>query len=554
MDNVETALAALTATGASVVMTNVPDYGATPLAPLLYSVPERRQLVTQVIATINSRLAELAAVYRAVLVDLFGFDRAFRGTSAASVKWQTIGGVAIFSSGGPDPDFAFLADGVHPGTVYQALTANLLLEGFRLGYGTAVDDYRFTEEQMLLEAGLTYGGEDTFTLEYAGYVVLPTANRLPVANADGYSLDENTTLTTTSASGVAANDGDPNGDLPAAVLVSGPAHGTLRLKADGSFRYAPAANYHGPDSFIYKANDGRADSNTATVTLSVNAVNDPPTAHAQALKIAEDGTPAIVLSGDDGDPEDVQKLTFAIVAGPSHGKLSGFDAASGRATYTPDKDYNGPDGFTFTVTDDDAAGSPPDRTSPPATASITITPINDAPIACDDSVTTDEDRAVAIALAAGDGDPEVVQQLTYAVTAGPSHGKLSGFDPATGRGIYTPDPQYHGPDAIRFTVTDDATAGTPASLTSAEAALSITIRPVNDPPAACPQTIFVDWNAAAALTLAGDDGDPEVEQKLSFTIVGGPSRGKLSGLDAATGRVTYTPDPDFHGADSFSLR
>ena len=64
-----------------------------------------------------------------------------------------------------------------------------------------------------------------------------------------------------------------------AVLVSGPSHGTLDLNADGSFTYTPNADYHGPDSFTYRAFDGELSSEIATVSLTVNPVNDVPTAN-----------------------------------------------------------------------------------------------------------------------------------------------------------------------------------------------------------------------------------------------------------------------------------
>ena len=81
------------------------------------------------------------------------------------------------------------------------------------------------------------------------------------------------------------NDTDVDGDTLTAVAASaGPAHGTLTLNADGSFTYTPAANYNGTDSFTYKANDGTADSNVATVTITVDAVNDAPVARQRQLQ------------------------------------------------------------------------------------------------------------------------------------------------------------------------------------------------------------------------------------------------------------------------------
>jgi hypothetical protein len=95
-----------------------------------------------------------------------------------------------------------------------------------------------------------------------------SGNRYPSAFDDSYSTYESTALTI-AAPGVLSNDTDPDGDVLSAILVSSPAHGTLTVSTDGSFTYAPAANYAGTDNFTYKANDGQADSNIATVSIAI---------------------------------------------------------------------------------------------------------------------------------------------------------------------------------------------------------------------------------------------------------------------------------------------
>ncbi len=116
------------------------------------------------------------------------------------------------------------------------------------------------------------------------------------------------------APGVLANDTDPDGDPLTAMVVTGPAHGGLTLNPNGSFTYTPAANYNGPDSFTYKAGDGTAASNTATVAITVTAVNDPPvvTVAAGGSCGSDDrsGTVNLVLSDVDS-PTSALSLTVA---------------------------------------------------------------------------------------------------------------------------------------------------------------------------------------------------------------------------------------------------
>jgi hypothetical protein len=95
-------------------------------------------------------------------------------------------------------------------------------------------------------------------------------NAAPVAVDDTYLAFPGQTLETASGKGVLANDTDADGDPLTAILVSGPSHGTLTLDADGAFVYQPTPGYFGPDSFTYRASDGKTISNVATVSISVS--------------------------------------------------------------------------------------------------------------------------------------------------------------------------------------------------------------------------------------------------------------------------------------------
>jgi VCBS repeat-containing protein len=195
-------------------------------------------------------------------------------------------------------------------------------------------------------------------------------NRAPVATDDAYTTAEDITLTV-APPGVLGNDSDRDGDALTAVRVSGPAHGTLTLNANGSLTYTPDADYNGTDSFTYQANDGSLDSTAATVTLTVTAVNDAPKAGDDAYSTKEDTTLNVAAPGvlvNDSDP-DGNPLTARRFSGPSHGTLT--LNPSGSFSYVPDADFAGTDSFTYQAND----GS---LDSTAATVSLTVTAVNDA--------------------------------------------------------------------------------------------------------------------------------------------------------------------------------
>jgi len=175
---------------------------------------------------------------------------------------------------------------------------------------------------------------------------IPGPNQPPVAADDAYRVDEDGQLSV-AAPGVLANDTDPESDPLTAALVADVAHGSLALGADGSFVYTPAPDYAGTDSFTYKANDGAADSNAATVTLTVDPVNDPPVASDDAASTPEGVAVTIDVLANDTDP-DADALSVASVTQPAHGVATNNGAD---VTYAPESGFTGDDAFTYIVSD-----------------------------------------------------------------------------------------------------------------------------------------------------------------------------------------------------------
>src|SRR5206468_3137043 len=146
----------------------------------------------------------------------------------------------------------------------------------------------------------------------------------------------------------------------------------------GSFSYLPAANYNGSDSFTYKADDGLADSGIATVNITISGVNDAPVAVNDSFTTGEDTTLNVVATGVLSNDSDVDgdALSAVLVSGPAIPYTTLF--RSGSFSYLPAANYNGSDSFTYKANDGQAD-------SGIATVSITISGVNDAPVAVNDS-------------------------------------------------------------------------------------------------------------------------------------------------------------------------
>ena len=372
-----------------------------------------------------------------------------------------------------------------------------------------------------------YSGPDSFTFRVNDgllnsttatvSITVSAVNDAPVANAQSVTTNEDT------AKAITLTGSDVEGSALTYTIVTGPTHGTLTGTAP-DLTYTPAANYDGADSFTFTASDGTLDSDTATVSIDVTAVNDSPVANAQSVTTNEDTAKAITLVGTDVD---LDTLTYTVVTGPAHGTLSSGTGAA--RTYTPAANYSGPDSFTFRVNDGLL-------NSTTATVSITVSAVNDAPVANAQSVTTNEDTAKAITLTGSDVEGSA---LTYTIVTGPTHGTLTGTAPDL---TYTPAANYDGADSFTFTASD-------GTLDSDTATVSIDVTAVNDSPVANAQSVTTNEDTAKAITLVGTDVDLDT---LTYTVVTGPAHGTLSsGTGAAR---TYTPAANYSGPDSFTFR
>ncbi|MER9397476.1 Ig-like domain-containing protein [Mesorhizobium sp. M0615] len=384
-----------------------------------------------------------------------------------------------------------------------------------------------------------FSGTDSFTYKASDgtaesniatvTLTVTPVNDAPVAADDLASVAEGGSV----AVSVLANDTDVDGDALSPILVTEPTNGTLTLNSDRSFTYAPKANFSGTDSFTYKSSDGSAESNIATVALTINAANQnhAPLAIGDMATAAEDGSVVVPVLTNDSDV-DGDSLTPILVTGPTNGTLT--LNPDGSFTYAPNANFFGTDSFTYKASDGIAESNI-------AIVALTITPVNDAPVAADDLASVAEGGSLVVSVLTNDSDVDG-DTLTPVLVSGPTNGTLT-LNP-DGSFTYAPNANFFGTDSFTYKAFD-------GTAESNIATVALTVTPVNDAPVAADDIAYVAEDGSLVVLVLANDSDVDGDT-LTPVLVAGPTNGTLT-LNP-DGSFTYAPKTNFFGTDSFTYQ
>ncbi|PSV27415.1 tandem-95 repeat protein [Photobacterium sp. GB-56] len=344
---------------------------------------------------------------------------------------------------------------------------------------------------------------------------------------------------------------DVDGDSLAFTSSTNPTNGTVTVNTDGSWTYTPKTNFHGEDSFNVEVSDGNGGTDTITVNVTVNPINDAPVIvddnnNPLGTDIGVETDEEVAVSGKlSATDVDGDSLTFTSSTNPTNGTVT--VNTDGTWTYTPNSDFNGDDSFKVEVSDGNGG-------TDTITVNVTVKPINDAPVLVDDNndplgsditVTTDEEVAVSGKLSATDADGD---SLTFTQSSNPTNGQVTVN--TDGSWTYTPNSDFNGSDKFDVIVSDGK--GGTDTIT-----VNIKVNPINDAPVLVDDnndplgsdiTVTTDEEVAVSGQLSATDVDGD---NLTFTQSSNPTNGQVT--VNTDGTWTYTPNNDFNGDDSFNV-
>lgn len=357
------------------------------------------------------------------------------------------------------------------------------------------------------------------------------AGTSPIGNNDTYGTLEDTMLTV-AAPGILGNDIVFNTNLISALLVSNVSHGILNLNTNGSFTYLPSTNYNGVDSFTYRPKDSVSTGSLATVTINIAPVNDAPLGNNDSYTTLEDtaltvSSPGILANDTDVDGDALKAM---LVTNVNHGTLN--LNTNGSFVYTPAANYNGVDSFTYRPTDGTTNGNL-------TTVTLNITPVNDPPVAVNDSYTTLEDVKLTVTapgILVNDSDVEG-DPLTVQLVSNVLHGTLTLN--TNGSFTYLAATNYNGSDSFTYRANDGTTNGNLATVT-------LNITPVYDAPIANNDSTNTLEDTSVTVKVLANDYNPD-GSVLTITT------STTNGIAAVSGtNVIFTPSTNFNGTTTFT--
>ncbi|WP_299692465.1 Ig-like domain-containing protein [uncultured Tateyamaria sp.] len=360
------------------------------------------------------------------------------------------------------------------------------------------------------------GGTD----EGEAVISVGAVNDSPVAEDDTAETDEDTPVTIS----VLDNDSDPDGDPLSVVSATvPPEQGTVEIVND-ELVFTPADDFNGEATITYTITDGNGLNDTADVVVTVNPVNDAPVTVDDVAETDEDTPVTIDPLANDSDP-DGDPLEISGTPTADNGTVT--VNPDGTIEYTPDADFNGTDTITYIATD-------PNGNETEGTITVTVTPVNDAPDAVDDSDTTDEDTPVIVDLLANDTDVDGDDISVVEATVPADQGTLE--ENPDGTFTFTPAPDFNGTATITYTIEDEEGLQDTAIHT-------VEVTPVDDAPVAEDDVAETDEDTPVTIDVLANDEDPDGDD-LTVTEATSPNGTVDINPD---GTITFTPDENFNG-------
>ncbi|MBI2967563.1 MAG: tandem-95 repeat protein [Bacteroidetes bacterium] len=332
-------------------------------------------------------------------------------------------------------------------------------------------------------------------------------------------------------------DGD---DLDVTGVAGGPINGIISGLSDGDtcFTYTPDPDFNGKDTVEIILCDNGAPSlcDTVIAIITVNPVNDPPSTPDTTVTTPEDTPVTICINISDPD---TGSAFIRTLCGVSNGTAA--SSVTGNllcVLYTPDAGYNGTDSVCMVICDN---GTP--TLCDTVIIGITVTPVNDSPVAMNDSLIISEDGlATTIDVRVNDSDPDG-DPLTTSIISGPANGNAA----VIGNNIeYSPDPDFNGNDTVVYIICDN---GTPVLCDTA--IVIITVLPVNDAPDAVTDIDSTFEDTPLTVDVQANDSDVDGDPLIT-SVIATASNGMVSILNMDS--LYYNPNTGFTGTDTIIYR
>lgn len=353
-------------------------------------------------------------------------------------------------------------------------------------------------------------------------IIVLTSNTAPLALSTTVATNEDEQINGTLMPSISDAEG---GEFTFTTLQA-PEHGNLQWQNSGGYTFTPDNNFYGTDTFTYRVCDNGNLCDEASVTITINAINDAPVIGSETSEVNEDETLTQNLATNDSDAEG-DAISYVLIQAPTNGVAS--ISSTGIFTYTPATDFWGVDAVTYEVCDALNACSQ-------GVLNISILSVNDAPQANGFTHTVQEDETV-IGNLSSLVDHVDSETLFFGTMIAPLNGSV--VIENQGTYSYSPNTNYFGNDQFTYLVCD------PLGICDT-ATILIALSSINDAPNAVSDNLVTQEDLSAEWNIAANDSDAEM-QVMTYQLISESTLGIA--LVNASGTLSFVPFANAHGTE-----